>query len=309
MSHDSGASLRIRGTATSLPLQQQGASGISPAGSASAQHSSGGGSAIAPLSTFAPLTSSNVASLSAASPVSGGGHAATSLGTGTGLQGGGNGGGGGADSLASSDPNGDSMGVFSTHGMMVIEPLEWRDSYRNFFGNLPCAFFHTVSLLVTSFLLAVALMDRALLHSAWYSLLEGLMVLFFAFELASRWVLARSGGFFQNRTNLAECILCGVCIVTFFTLIFARSSTSRQQRALEAKEPQHDASASSARQAVEHEIVVVLRFTAQLFRACMYLRNVLRVRREGAHTGIAVNMHAVPVAVGIGAGMSGGTRV
>lgn len=175
----------------------------------------------------------------------------------------------------------------------LIDPLEWRDTYRRVFANLPCAFFHTMSLLVTCFLVAIAAADRTTLHTAWYVLLEGFMVVLFTFDVASRYLLGR-GSFFQNRTNVAECVLCGVCVLTFVLMLSHRAS--RQTDVADAGLSR----SASARTEHEHELIVVVRFCAQAFRAVLYLRNALAARRDGPGGGISIAAHGL-----VGGGLAG----
>ncbi len=179
---------------------------------------------------------------------------------------------------------------------IIIDQLEWKDTYRHIFSNLPLAFFHVASLLVTFFLVFMAIADRRAMHSTWYLLLEGIMVLFFTFEIVSRYLLSRSvfGSYFKNKTNLAEALICGVCLMMFVLLLIGRSTSGgggiRGSSAVAQERNLPHAQEAIRREETEHELVVVVRFAFQLFRGVLYLRNVARARRENAEDG-RISMH------------------
>lgn len=174
---------------------------------------------------------------------------------------------------------------------LVIDQLEWKDTYRHVFANLPLVFFHILSLLITFFLVFIAIADRQAMSKTWYLLLEGVMVLFFTFEIVSRYVLSRSvfGSYFQNRTNLVEALVCGICFLMFFVLLFSKirnkAAFGTKSNAEMEKNLPHYAREETHREEAEHELVVVIRFAAQLFRGVLYLRNVMRAKRDNETEG------------------------
>lgn len=166
---------------------------------------------------------------------------------------------------------------------IVIDQLEWKDTYRHIFSNLPLVFFHILSLLITFFLVFIAIADRRAMQKTWYLLLEGIMVLFFTFDVSSRYILARSsvfGSYFSNKANLVEAIICGVCLIMFLFLLTGRTGGRNSAEYLERQLPH--AQEDLKREEAEHELVVVVRFAFQLFRGVLYLRNVARARRDNA---------------------------
>ena len=177
---------------------------------------------------------------------------------------------------------------FANNGApIVIDQLEWKDTYRHIFANLPLVFFHIISLLITFFLVFIAIADRRAMQKTWYLLLEGIMVLFFTFEVASRYILSRTsvfGSYFKNKANLIEAIICAVCLLMFLFLLVGKSRSARGGEYYYQQQERNlpHAQADAKREATEHELVVVVRFAFQLFRGVLYLRNVARARRDNA---------------------------
>lgn len=176
---------------------------------------------------------------------------------------------------------------------LSVSEVTCKDSFRHVFLNLPLGFFHVLSLLVTFFLIFIALAERSTTQKTWYLLLEGIMVFFFAFEITSRYILSRSvfGSYFKNRANLIEALVCGVCVIMFLFLLFSRGggigrrggSSSSNLPKLSSNIP--DEKAQLDREDTEHELVVIVRFVAQMFRGYLYLRATLRKRREMTANG------------------------
>ncbi len=184
-----------------------------------------------------------------------------------------------ADGDHSSDAYFDDDGVSpATGSASMLSVVDCSDRFRHVHGSLPFFAFHVFSLLITIFLLFVALSDPSMMHAMWYIFLEFVMVALFTFELVSRWYLSRSS-FFQNRTNIAEAALCATCIFTFVMLLYSRGGVSaRAHREAQLEAPDQRLKKRNT-EAAEHEVIVLLRFFAQLFRSAIYLRNVIRARQ------------------------------
>jgi hypothetical protein len=146
---------------------------------------------------------------------------------------------------------------------------EWRDHYRQCFMNLPCRVFHLFVLLATLFLVTVGFVQPSSTQTAWYHLIEGAILLIFFTEVGSRLYIARSH-FWASKINVVEAGICALCAITFAAMVVAHHGGSSE----------------------EHEIVMGLRYVAQLLRISVFYKS---------------GWSAVAGAAGVAGGSSGGS--
>jgi hypothetical protein len=160
-------------------------------------------------------------------------------------------------------------------------PPEWRDHYRQCFMNLPCRVFHLFVLVATLVLVAVAFLDPQSTQAVWYHFLEGTILVIFVTEVASRLYIARSH-FWASKINAVEAGICGLCVVAFLAMTVAHHGGSRE----------------------EHEVVMGLRYVAQLLRLSVFYKSGL----SAVTTGSSSPVTGVVIATNPGkSSMTGGT--
>jgi hypothetical protein len=147
---------------------------------------------------------------------------------------------------------------------------EWRDRYRQCFMNLPCRVFHTFVLVATLFLLAMSFLQSSSTQTMWYQSLEGVIILIFVTEVSSRLYIARSH-FWVSKVNVIEAGICAVCVVTFAAMVGATQGGSRE----------------------EHEVIMGMRYIAQLLRISVFYKSGWRTVEDVA--GLHLAASATPV--------------
>lgn len=133
----------------------------------------------------------------------------------------------------------------------------WRDQYRQCFMNMPCRMFHLFVLSATMLLLVFALLQPSSTQATWYHFLEFVVILIFVVEVTSRLYIARSH-FWVSKVNVIETGICAVCVIAFVAMSIGRQGGSR----------------------TEHEVVMGLRYLAQLLRVSVFLKSGWRTAQE-----------------------------
>ena len=104
-------------------------------------------------------------------------------------------------------------------------------------------------MVLSIFLLLVAVFHRASLMHEWYHWCEGIITFLFVLEIALRLSVMRAS-FWDTHTNFIEVAICVFCVAVFVLLSFAHHATR-----------------------MEHTILVLLRFIAQAIRIITALRS------------------------------------
>lgn len=129
-----------------------------------------------------------------------------------------------------------------------VEGIDIRDRLRGCLSGRGCQAYHVAVLLFTLVLLILTLVGKSVTRSPWYAALEGIVVISFACDVGLR-VAVQRRYFFYSKMNVAEAVLCVVCLVSYIVMVARRDSNSE-----------------------EHEVFLGLRYVAQMLRVSFFIR-------------------------------------
>ena len=124
--------------------------------------------------------------------------------------------------------------------------------YKQLVMGTPCKMMHGVVLVMTILLLAATVMDRHNIHTVWYHMLEFAVMVLFIGEVAASMYFLTPKVYMADCYNQVECFICILCTLNYLGVIFHVLSESNEKE--------------------EHEVILALRYFAQLLRLSMFVR-------------------------------------